>query len=146
MLNFLLNRRILIDSSGGSTISDYVESLSNELKKQSCTLQEILITHWHPDHTEGVQPIMKSILSEPIRVSKYRLTEQPEWDLVTKYNYIDDGFEFVTEGATLKAVFTPGHSKDHLTFYLKEENALFSGNFQVIFPGYFKARSTTTTC
>lgn len=95
--------------------------------KQNCTLQEILITHWHPDHTEGVQPIIKSLKLESLNVSKHRLVDQPEWDTVTKYNYINDGYVFMTEGATLEAVFTPGHSKDHLTFYMKEENALFSG-------------------
>jgi len=46
---------------------------------------------------------------------------------VTKYNYIQDNHVFETEGATLQAIYTPGHTKDHLSFYLKEENALFSG-------------------
>lgn len=52
----------MIDSSGDeSTLPQYVKNLHEELKKQNCALQEILITHWHPDHTEGVQHIFKSI-------------------------------------------------------------------------------------
>ncbi|CAF1047741.1 unnamed protein product, partial [Brachionus calyciflorus] len=85
-------------------------------------------THWHPDHTEGVQPIIKTITKEAIRVSKYKLEGRPEWDTVTNYNYITDGHIIETEGATIQAVFTPGHTKDHLSFYLKEENALFTGD------------------
>lgn len=121
--------RILIDSSGGETINEYIDVLSKELNNQNCKLQEILITHWHSDHTEGVQPIFKSITKTPIKVSKHELTEGGcEHDQVTKYNYINDNHVFKTEGATLRAIYTPGHSTDHLSFFLEEENALFSGD------------------
>lgn len=122
-------RRILLDTSGGPTIGEYVELLAKELKNRDCSLQEILISHWHEDHTGGVQSIFKSITNGPIRVSKYRLVDQPEPDQLTNYNYINDNHVFETEGATIEAIFTPGHTKDHLSFYLKEENSLFSGLF-----------------
>lgn len=32
------------------------------------------------------------------------------------------------EGATVKMHLTPGHAKDHLSLYLKEEDTLFSGD------------------
>ena len=77
--------------------------LANELKKRDCTLQEILISHWHPDHTEGVQHIFKNITKTPIKVSKYTLpNKNDEYDKITKYDYVNDNHEFVTEGATLK--------------------------------------------
>lgn len=59
---------------------------------------------------------------------------------------MSDGQEFTVEGATLKAVFTPGHTTDHCILHLKvriflnfklffkihfsfqEENAIFSGD------------------
>lgn len=41
---------------------------------------------------------------------------------------IEDGEEFSVEGATLTAVYTPGHAIDHMCFVLREENALFTGD------------------
>lgn len=110
-------------------VDDYVKLLANEMRQRNISLQEILITHWHPDHSGGVQTIFKTITNNAIKVSKHKLETQPEIDTETKYNYIKDGDIFETEGATIQTLFTPGHTSDHLSFYLKEENALFSGKF-----------------
>ncbi|RFU80156.1 hypothetical protein TARUN_2071 [Trichoderma arundinaceum] len=48
---------------------------------------------------------------------------------------ITNGQIFWTQGATLRAVLTPGHTVDHMCFLLEEENALFTGD-NVLGHGY----------
>lgn len=44
------------------------------------------------------------------------------------YTYVPNGHKFKTDGATLHAIHTPGHTSDHMSLYLEEENAIFSGD------------------
>jgi glyoxylase-like metal-dependent hydrolase (beta-lactamase superfamily II) len=41
---------------------------------------------------------------------------------------IIDGQRFKVEGATVRAVHSPGHSHDHMCFILEEEQAMFTGD------------------
>ncbi|KAI8873842.1 Metallo-hydrolase/oxidoreductase [Ramicandelaber brevisporus] len=42
--------------------------------------------------------------------------------------HIPDGHIFSVEGATLRAMYTPGHASDHMCFWLEEEQAMFTGD------------------
>ena len=41
---------------------------------------------------------------------------------------IRDGQTFTAERTTLRAVFTPGHSQDHMCFVLEDSGAMFTGD------------------
>lgn len=60
-------------------------------------------------------PSSKDIHSEPLP-DKIQIEE------------LKDGQEFLIEGATLRAVYAPGHTDDHVIFHLLEDNAVFSGD------------------
>lgn len=87
----------------------------------------MLLTHWHGDHTGGV----KDLVQYDNTLADHIWKNQPD----PGQHPIEDGDVFSTEGATLRALHTPGHAVDHMSFIFEEENALFTGD-NVLGHGY----------
>ncbi|PHH66064.1 hypothetical protein CDD81_589 [Ophiocordyceps australis] len=108
--------RILIDTGEGHP--QWAVNVVRYLEDHDVSISHILLTHWHRDHTGGVADLLAH--DADIAVHKH----EPEAD----QHDITDGQVFSTEGATIKAVWTPGHTTDHMCFLLEEEDALFTGD------------------
>jgi len=117
-------QRLLLDPGQG--IDVYLPVLEAALERAGgVELQEIVLTHGHPDHIGGCEQVMERY--GELQVSKY------PWPAIdSSYDFpmrdLEHGSRIETEGATLRAVHTPGHAPDHLCFILEEEHALFSGD------------------
>ena len=115
-------RPLLLDTGQG--VAAYPPLLERALAERGASgVEAIVLTHAHPDHVGGVAGVRETV--GPVSVLKRPL---PGRDPALAIAAIDDGAVVTTEGATLRAVFTPGHARDHLCFYLEEERALFTGD------------------
>jgi ribonuclease/clavin/mitogillin len=88
------------------------------LLEENATIDSALISHWHGDHVGGIKQLLEAYPA--VKVHKH----QPEDGQLN----ISDGDIFSVDGATLRAVHTPGHTQDHISLVLEEEEAMFTGD------------------
>lgn len=121
-------RRILLDT-GDENVPQYINNLSKVLKEETCSIEHIVLTHWHHDHVGGVADILN--ITEPnCTVWKYKRSDGMEDVLPknTSFQYLENGQVLCTSGASVRIIHTPGHTTDHIALSLLEENSLFSGD------------------
>lgn len=138
-------KRILVDT-GSPGEQSCLAPLQKVLSDEQCTIDKIVVTHWHYDHIGGVKSILDHIdQPESVRLFKhvrvpYRGTQykdagekMPSGINIPKLDEFDwchlsDGDYVATDGAQIQVVFTPGHADDHISLWMEGENVLFSGD------------------
>jgi len=109
-------KRLLIDTGEGKP--SWIGLLKKTLQKEDAMVAEAIITHWHHDHQGGVKHLQE--LSPDTIIYKNQPSEG--------WLDIEDGQRFSVDGASLRAVFSPGHTQDHMALVLEEEDAMFTGD------------------
>jgi glyoxylase-like metal-dependent hydrolase (beta-lactamase superfamily II) len=118
--------------------------LLEAIASERLTLDAILLTHTHFDHVGAVAPLARAtgapVYCPAIEVAILRdimaFVPWPgfgpfeSWD---PEHTVRGGETLALAGLTIDVVFTPGHSPGHVTYAVRGERALFSGD--VLFQG-----------
>jgi glyoxylase-like metal-dependent hydrolase (beta-lactamase superfamily II) len=107
-------------------------------------VEAILVTHCHFDHIGAVEPVAKATgapvycpeIEAPILANIMAFVPWEGFGPYESYEAdetVGGGEALELAGLTLDVVFTPGHSPGHVTYSVRDENAIFSGD--VLFQG-----------
>jgi len=111
----------LIDAGTGEP--RHLDALESALN--GARLAQVLVTHSHSDHASGAAAIAQ-------RMPHVRFLKMPwpEHDAAwrVRWESLTDGEAVPAGDSVLGAVYTPGHSPDHLCFWEEETRLLFCGD------------------
>jgi glyoxylase-like metal-dependent hydrolase (beta-lactamase superfamily II) len=120
------NTIILGGGGDGATLIDpavddtaYLDTLIEEGAKRG-GIRRILITHGHHDHIDGA-----AALRQRLGVPIYAFSRE---GVPIADEEIGDGTTFPAGDDTLRAIHTPGHRFDHLSYLLEGQRTLFAGD------------------
>lgn len=93
----------ILEKNNKCIIIDPGDEFEKIISNITCEVVGILITHYHFDHIGALNQLKE----------KYNIVEN-------NYNIIDFNFD---------VILTPGHTSDSKTFYFKDDNVMFVGDF-----------------
>ena len=127
------DRAVIVDPG------DEAPRLLEAIEDAGVTLDAILLTHTHFDHVGAVAPVARATgapvycprIEVPVLQDVMAYVPWPgfgpfeSWD---PEETVQGGETLELAGLTLDVVYTPGHSPGHVTYAVRGEQALFSGD------------------
>jgi glyoxylase-like metal-dependent hydrolase (beta-lactamase superfamily II) len=120
------------------------ERILAAVEETGAEVEAILVTHTHFDHIGAVAPVAKATgapvycpeIEVPVLADIMAFVPYAGFGPYESYDAdetVKGGEELELAGLTLDVIFTPGHSPGHVTYSVRGEQAIFSGD--VLFQG-----------
>jgi hydroxyacylglutathione hydrolase len=120
------------------------ERILAEAEQAGIEIEAILITHCHFDHIGAVAPVAEATgapvycpqIEVPVLADIMAFVPYEGFGPFESYEAdetVSGGETLELAGLAVEVVFTPGHSPGHVTYAVRDEGALFSGD--VLFQG-----------
>jgi hydroxyacylglutathione hydrolase len=85
-------------------------------------ISEVWITHWHPDHTGGVEAVKAATGAKVTGPAR-------EADKIAALDAtVDEGDSVSFAGHAARVLHMPGHTQGHVVFHFAEDGLLFCGD------------------
>jgi hydroxyacylglutathione hydrolase len=132
------DRAVIVDPG------DEAERILGAVDELGVTIDGILLTHTHFDHIGAVAPIAKATgapvwcpeIEVPVLADINSFVPWPGFGPYESYeadHTVNGGEELELAGMEIDVISTPGHSPGHVTYSIRGEEAIFSGD--VLFQG-----------
>jgi glyoxylase-like metal-dependent hydrolase (beta-lactamase superfamily II) len=113
----------------GPDLPEHIDALKRALEGR--TVSHILITHTHKDHSPAAQPLKEWSGAKTYGFGPHVETNDVEEGgdrLFMPDIRVTDGQQIAGADFSIRCVFTPGHTSNHMCYALEEEKSLFCGD------------------
>ena len=118
---------VLVDAGVGA--ERHLAAIGRHLNDRGARLERVLVTHAHADHASGAPAL--AAVHRAARFSKCLWPEE-DANYGVEWSPIADGERLSAGGVEpLTAIYTPGHSPDHVVFWHEPSGTVFTGDLVV---------------
>ena len=131
----MTNCYLLCDETAGVCAlidpGDDAARVARLVEQSGCTLQYILLTHGHFDHTSAVRPLLEQYPDVPVYIHEKDAVDTERGELLfhkvgpENQRYYKEGDTLPLGGLTLRVLETPGHSEGSVCLLVEGQGVLF---------------------